>query len=79
MKKVEILDRFCSELLAGAAQTMSFETICSTIGVRASRVDSCVREYVGVSGKMVTECFRQDLPASLLAPELIQDCASQPH
>lgn len=78
MKKVEILEKFCSELLAGAAQSKSFETICRTIGVRASRVDACLKEYVGAGGKIVTESFRRDLPVSLLIGETIPDCASQP-
>lgn len=79
MKNLEILEKFCSELLDGAAGTKSFDQICESIGERASRVDACLREYVGVEGKIVTECFRLNVPASLLKKDFTPDCASRPH
>lgn len=67
MKNIVILENFCAELMAGRAKTESFEAICTRIGETCMRVDACLREALGVGGETVTECFRNDIPACLVA------------
>ncbi len=82
MKNLKILERFASELEKGSAKTMSYEQICCAVGLRPSRVDAASVSVLGVSGRVVAECYRCDIPASLvmarMAPLAIPDCASLP-
>lgn len=78
MKKIEILEKFCEQMLQGSAKVKSFGEICRSIGVRTSKVDACLRESLGVGGVTVVECFRRDIPLSELMWAVKPAISSQP-
>ncbi len=68
MKNSEIIEKIAFELENGSAKTKSFEQICGSVGVKVRRADRCLAECLGMDGRTVTECYRLDVPASLLIP-----------
>lgn len=66
MKNIDILEKFCREMENGTAKNRSFKQICKSIGVNHVRANACLVESLGVSGEIITECFRRDVPACLI-------------